>query len=136
MIFGLVVQIQGFPDHFCLRHLILGAFVLHPINRVLGKSNSEGWVLSGHALYLHDSQILRSRPTSSENSVTSFAVIFVQIVIDVLIALRDLLVESLDDASNPMWSSQAIRPLMSDQNDAVVVVITAPPLYLQLHRQR
>jgi hypothetical protein len=43
-----------------------------------------------------------SRPTSSENSVTSFVVIFDQVVIDVLIVLRDLFVESLDDASNPM----------------------------------
>lgn len=66
----------------------------------------------------------------SENSVVSFAVIFDQIVIDVLIDLRDLLVESFADASNPMWSSQAIRPLRSDQNDVVVVVITAPPILL------
>ena len=83
-----------------------------------------------HALYLHDSQIVWSRPTSSENSVTSLVVIFDQIVIDVLIDLRDLLVESFDDASKPMWSSQAIRPLRSDQNDVVAVVITAPPILL------
>ena len=83
----------------------------------------------GHALYLHDSQIVWSRPTSSENSVASFVVIFDQVVIDVLIVLRDLFVESLDDASNPMWSSQAIRPFKSDQND-VMVCITAPPILL------
>jgi hypothetical protein len=66
--------------------------------------------------------------------VASFCVILTHWVLDVVIVLRDLLVDSLVDASNPMWSWHAIRPLRSDQND--VVVITAPPLYSQLHRQR
>ena len=130
VIFGLVVEIESFSDYLAFSHVVFGAFIINPINRVLGKANRKCGVLGGHALYLHDSQILWSRPTSSENSVTSFAVIFVQIVIDVLIDLRDLLVESLDDASKPMWSSQAIRPLISDQNDVVAVVITAPPILL------
>ena len=70
-----------------------------------------------------------SHPTSSANSVASAVVIFDHVVIDVVIFLRDLLVESFADASKPMWSSQAIRPFKSDQND-VMVCITEPPSLL------
>ena len=66
--------------------------------------------------------------------MASLCVILTHWVLDVVMVLRDLLADSLVDASNPMWSWHAMRPLRSDQND--VVVITAPPLCLQLHRQR
>ena len=60
MVFGLVVEIECFSDYFAFGHVILGAFVLHPINRILGEANRECWVLDGHALYRHDSQTLLS----------------------------------------------------------------------------
>jgi hypothetical protein len=41
-----------------------------------------------------------------------------------VIVLRDLFVDSLVDASKPMWFWHAMRPLRSDQND--VVVMTEP----------
>ena len=61
--------------------------------------------------------------------MASLCVILTHWVLDVVMVLRDLLVDNLVDASNPMWSWHAIRPFRSDQND--VVVITAPPILLR-----
>lgn len=62
--------------------------------------------------------------------MASLCVILTHWVLDVVMVLRDLLVDSLVDASNPMWSWHAMRPLRSDQND--VVVISCPPLQILL----
>ena len=62
--------------------------------------------------------------------MASFCVIFTHWVLDVVMVLRDLFVDSLVDASKPMWFWHAMRPLRSDQND--VAVISLPPLRIRL----
>lgn len=83
--------------------------------------------IGAHALYLHDSQMLWSRPTSSENSVASASVILNHLVIDVVIVLAVLRFSNLLVASQPMCLSQTIRPFRSDQNVSVTTCM-CPPL--------
>jgi len=83
--------------------------------------------IGAHALYLHDSQMLWSRPTSSENSVASASVILNHLVIDVVIVLAVLRFSNLLVASQPMCFSQTIRPFRSDQNVSVTTCM-CPPL--------
>ena len=46
MVFSLVVEVECFSNYFAFGHVALGAFVLHPINRILGEANGECWVFA------------------------------------------------------------------------------------------
>jgi hypothetical protein len=59
---------------------------------------------------------------SSENSLASWSVILIHLVIDVVIVLADGRLCNLAEASNPMCFWQAIPPFRSDQNVSVTAV--------------
>ena len=45
LVLGLVVEVECFSDDFCFGHVVFVAFVLYPVEGVLGEANGECRVL-------------------------------------------------------------------------------------------
>ena len=48
VVLGLVVEVQCFSDDFAFCQVIFGAFMLYPINGVLGEANGQGRIFDIH----------------------------------------------------------------------------------------
>jgi hypothetical protein len=122
VVFGLVVEIQCPSDYFGIGDIKGFSLLPHPIKGVLRQANRKGRVFDVHRPLLHDSQMVWSSPTSSENSVASSSDILHQIVVAVMMVTADGRLCNLAEASEPMCLLHAIRPFRSDQNVSVTAV--------------